>query len=394
MLDGRLFDPGLGPLCPPCPFLGICGAERTKDACRDEWGTLETGGEHVLHPRRPDSLAYFESVGGPEFDSITAQPIQAPKLPAYLPQLRVRRGLRGWLPDDLYAIRAKEVIGKRKHPLTAAALRGALGLKETQQLILLLFDDDIYLERLWNEAAHLLPELAEARYDWITGPSYSCWHPRSRYEQMFNLKRAFRIFEGLQKLGVPTIPRIGWGVEADVERSAGWLNENRRVETVALDLSTYRADEDWRSQVDGLKLLDRRTRRHLCYLVNGPTAVARCAELYTIVPARRLCITNATLAPPPEPSMVRQLELTTPKDKLGRQFAAACTKNRQVLKKASADATRRRRGQTTGAATGEPSASSASSPSLALRRVRPGPGRLTTTKPPMPLTASRRSSNY
>lgn len=388
MLDGRLFDPGLGPLCPPCPFLGICGAERTKHACRNEWGTLETGGEHVLHPLRPDSIAYFETVGGPEFDSI-ARPIHAPKLPAYLPQLRVRRGLRGWLPDDLYAIRAKEVIGKRKHPLTAAALRSELGLDETQQLILLLFDDDSYLERLWNEAAHLLPELAEARYDWVTGPSYSCWAPRSRYEQMYNLKRAFRIFEGLQKLGMPAIPRIGWGVEADVERSAEWLNKNRCVETVALDLSTYRAGEDWRSQVDGLRLLDRRTRRHLSYLVNGPTAVARCAELYTVVPARRLCITNSTLAPPPEPSVARQLELSTPKDKPGRKFAAACAKSRQVLKEASAEAARRRRGQTPGTGSEE---SPASSPSGALRRVRPVPG-LRAGKPPARGGSTRASAS-
>lgn len=369
MLDGRLFDPGPGPLCPPCPLLEACGADRTKDACRDEWGTPETGGEHVLHPFRSDSLAYFESVGGPEFDAIEARPIQGPKLPAYLPQLRVRRGLHGWLPEALYAIRAKEVIGDRKHPLHASDLRSALGLEERQQLMLLLFDHDRYLERLWNEAGSLLPELAEARYDWIVAPSFSCWHPRSRYEQMYNLKRSLRVFEALQKLEVPTIPRIGWGVEADIERSADWLNANRCVETIALDLSTYREQEDWQSQVDGLRLLDRRTRRHLRYLVNGTGVAARCSDLYSIVPARRLCITNSTLAPPPDSSLRGQLQLVAPKDKAGRQFAAACARNQLVLKDAAADAAQRRRGQPGGPISRDPRSAR---PTGGLRRVRPG----------------------
>jgi hypothetical protein len=371
MLDGRLFDPGLGPLCPPCPFLEICGAERSEDACRNEWGTPETGGEHVLHPLRSDSLAYFETVGGPEFDGVFARPIQGPRLPTYLPQLRVRRGLRGWLPDDVYAIRAKEVIGTRKHPLAASSLRSELGLADWQQLVLLLFDDDRYLERLWNEAGSLLPELAEAQYDWVVAPSFSCWRPRSRFEQMFNLKRSLRIFEALQKLEVPAIPRIGWGVEADVERSATWLNANRCVETVALDLSTYRASEDWQSQVDGLRLLDRRTHRHLHYLVNGTSVVSRCAELYSIVPARRLCITNSTLAPPPEPSVSGQLQLVDSKDKEGRKFAASCARNRRVLKEAAVDATRRRRQDvkaSTSADLGVPR------PGQGLRRVQPPRG--------------------
>jgi hypothetical protein len=86
----HLFDPGFGILCDGCPWLGPCGAAETDDACRPHWGGAEFGGEHVLHPSLPWTRDYLENVQGPDFGTVSAEPIKLPELPGYLPQLRIR----------------------------------------------------------------------------------------------------------------------------------------------------------------------------------------------------------------------------------------------------------------------------------------------------------------
>jgi hypothetical protein len=197
-----------------------------------------------------------------------------------------------------------------------------------------MFDRDDILERVWDEADVLLPQLAKARYDWIVAPSFSCWWPRSRIEQMYNLKRSLRIFEALQYLGASTIPRIGWAIEADVERAAEWVTANTCIERVGLDFSTFRTPQDWQTQIDGLALLDRLTKHHLRYLVNGPASLERFFELLRIVPQRRISLTNATFPPPPvteEPAQL-QLAISTPSTRRSRAFVERCENNRAMLR--------------------------------------------------------------
>ncbi|MEX0650961.1 MAG: hypothetical protein WD186_02925, partial [Actinomycetota bacterium] len=91
----------------------------------------------------------------------------------YLPQVRRRSALQGYLREPIYAVRAKEVVGQRAHVLSAPELRATIGLAPQQLLILLLFDSDPVLERLWDDALDLLPEIAGAEYDAVVAPSYS-----------------------------------------------------------------------------------------------------------------------------------------------------------------------------------------------------------------------------
>ena len=191
----------------------------------------------------------------------------------------------------MYAIRAAEVVLSRG-VVPARAVRERLGLRSEQSLVLLLFDQDGVLERIWN--ARTVWEIAEAGYTWVVSPSYSVWSPRPRSETLVNAKRSLKYFEALQAVGVSAIPRVAWETEHDVMRFADWALANGYLELVALDLQTYRSTDNWQLALEGLALFDQRTHERLSYLVNGATVLSRCVELCKTVDPARLCITNAT----------------------------------------------------------------------------------------------------
>ncbi len=269
---------------------------------------------------------YMRSVRGPDFGNVRALSISVPRIPRYLPQVRIRRGLRGSLPEAIYGIRAAEVIGRRKRLLPAEAVRRELGLNPHQKLALIMFDNDEVLERVWDEADVLLPDLANARYDLVVSPSYSIYHPRPRMEHLYNFKRALEIFARCQQLLIPAIPRGAWFIDFDVHRLAEWLSNNRAVRWLAVDLQTIRPADEWDEAIRRLGLLDQLTSRRLRYLLNGPSTAERIADAYGAADPRRVSITNSTLASP----VVFPDQLQLPIKVGGAQyaFAARCAKRR------------------------------------------------------------------
>src|SRR6202795_3797235 len=252
----RLFEIGPGVFCPSCEYAPFCGAAHTEHACAPRWGDRDYGGLNVVHPLNPDRDGYMAAVRGPAFTNVRAKRVSVPPLPPYLPQVRLRRGLRGSLPEPIYGIRGHEVIGKRQRLLSADEIRIELGLRAAQKLVLILFDEDMLLERLWEEADVLLPDLVDARFDLVVSPSYSIYQPRPRLEHLYNLKRAFEIFARCQQLLIPTIPRGAWFNEFDVHRLAEWLELNRVVRWLAIDLPTLRQTGGGAEVVRGLAVLD------------------------------------------------------------------------------------------------------------------------------------------
>jgi hypothetical protein len=341
----RLFDPGPPPLCAHCTWAQACGAADTPIAC-NPYPDRAGGGTHALHPLRSHTAILLNSVGGPEFTPIHAEPVVLPRLPAYLPQIRLRTSLRGYLDERVYAVRAHEVIGQRRSVLAARSLRRAVGLAPEQKLVLLLFDDDAVLERLWTEGVRLFPQIAAAGYDLVVCPSYSAWLPRPRPDFLFSAKRSLVAFAALQRLGVPALPRLAWVFDHDVRRAAAWACGNSAVEVIALDLQTYaRNQAALAEQLEGLRLFDRLTGRHLHYLINGPTAKRSVEAVYTVVPERRVCITSATASAPFAMSNTLTQEQLPIKgrDRVGLTFAPRCAERRTILRQAAESARQGRR---------------------------------------------------
>ncbi|WP_445150697.1 hypothetical protein [Baekduia sp. Peel2402] len=275
-----------------CPAASVCGLAYTEHACRAHQHPSDPGGEHVLHPRSNAFNDWFRALGGLDFEDVGARPLTLPTLGAYIPQIDNHRGLRGSLDGSVYAVRVRSVL-RSKGVMRAAEVRERHELRADQQLILLLFDRDELLERLWT--TDMVMSIALARYDVVIAPSYSGWMPRPPVESLVNAKRSLAYYAALNEAGANAVPRMLWQAEHDVDRWADWVLSNlSAVRLVAIDLQTYRSASDWAMQMEGLTRFDERTGRHLSYLVNGPTTRPRIEELHDAVTAERLHLTNAT----------------------------------------------------------------------------------------------------
>lgn len=296
-----------------CPVRTPCGAETTFAACPLRWPDARYGGEGALHPLHRDARQHMAVLDYLNLRSFKAHEVKIPKLPPYLPQIRFKRALKGHLLDEIYGIRAKGVIGKR-HIRSADEIRRELGLSDTQLLVVLLFDEDQIIERL-HEDPRRVTALAAAGYDLVVSASFSVWKPRPRLHTLRNLWRSVDLCVALQEMGAPAIPRLDWQIEHDVERWIEWIEMNPSIHMVAIDAMTCETN-GWDEVLEGLALLDEGTDQRLHYLVNGPSVESRWAELFSIVGAERLTLTEAgPIAAPP--TQQEKLEF-------GRSWSTAC----------------------------------------------------------------------
>jgi len=329
--QSTLFTRELGPLCQGCRFFTPCGAARSEVACLEHWGTDVEGGQEILLPGFETTNQMIESVGGAQFD-VLASPTSFIPLPSFLPLIRPITALSGRLKEPIYGVSAETVIGARKTPLAADQIRDKLQLSESQQLVLLLFGKDKYIERVWNEAADLFPHLAKSGYDLVIPPSFSNYLDRPRPEFLYAAKRALVIFQALQELGLSVIPRIAWNIEYDAFRFADWANQQQAVQTVALDWTGSKQKDLWDRETECLSTFDLATGRRLRYLINGPSTLSRLQTLFQIVDPKRLTLTGSVLAKPPDK---QQSALTSGLPKKAAIFFSECKKRRALIARAS-----------------------------------------------------------
>jgi hypothetical protein len=332
----RLFPLGLGPHCGTCPVIGECGAEETEHACPPDWARPGWGGEEVLHPARLDLLDHVNAFKGLRLRAFKARPVKVPELPGYIPQCRWKQDLVGRLAGPVYALRPKAIFRKAGIK-SAEEVRSHFRLQTTQQLVLLLFDHDPLLERLYEPGA--MAELASAGYDLVISASYSIWSPRPRIHQLYNLVRSLALCVALQEHDVPAVPRVDWTIDRDVINWASWLDENPSVKLVALDAQTSKDERSWQQLVAGLNLLDRETGGRLHYIINGPTTEPRWADIYTATAPTRVTFTDATLHHGEPPSEQERLDFTRPDGIVDRGLVFL---DRERVRKAEIELARRR----------------------------------------------------
>jgi hypothetical protein len=294
----RLFPRPFGPHCGPCPLLGVCGAERTDNACSATLDLGGDGGPFLLHPLRTDFDEHFDRVGGPGFDDVLGRPVAAPVLASYLPQVkwlvRLRRENLTAAEVPVVAVRLKEVFrGGRIR--SADELRAQTGLAPDVAIVLLLHGEDDLLERL--AAADLAVQIGAGGYVFVTAPSFSLWEPRRRPDNLLSLRRSLLYYAELQAAGAIVCPRVGWVEAHDVERLASWVNRHDLL-LVSLDLMTYDGPSFNRT-VGGLAQFDEMTGRSCRYLIDGVRAQRKIEELYLAVEPARVSVSSATMAVPP-----------------------------------------------------------------------------------------------
>jgi hypothetical protein len=291
----RLFPLPQGACCGRCILRPWCGSTQTDQVCLPNFDAHSAAGIEALHPMRTDFNAYFDGVDGVSFDDIVAMPQQAIALGEYLPQVRMRPALLlERIAPIRVGVRLDDVL-RHGRVCSASDLRHHLGLASTTHIVLLLFTHDRILERFADGAAVPLDDIAAGGYEAVVSPSYSLWEPRRRPDNLLSLRRSMLTYEALQARGVNAIPRVGWVEQLDMERFANWLNANPCVDTVAIDLMSYRAqslDRHTRLMAE----FDQLTNCRIRYLINGVRATGRIAELYVAAAPERITITDATTA--------------------------------------------------------------------------------------------------
>lgn len=327
MEQSKLFPQDIGPLCSGCPLFVPCGAARSEFACKEDWGKDAEGGQETLHPGFEATSYFLESVGGPQFDG-PALPVDVPRLPSFLPPVKPIKALAGRLREPIYAVSAETVIGKRRELLKAEQIREVLQLSENQKIALLLFGDDQFIERLWNEARALFPMLVNCGFDLLVGPSYSTYLDRPRPEFLYAVKRSLLMFQAFQNLGLPAILRIAWMIEYDALRIAQWVNGHPAVTTVALDWTGSRSCAEWLRQIKGLQSFDMATGRRLNYVINGPSTLSRIQAILEIVDSHRLALTGEILAKPPQRVMA---STSNGRPKKADIFFSQCSLRRELI---------------------------------------------------------------
>jgi hypothetical protein len=264
--------------CGTCPLEAIC-TDRDVLPCQPRFGDPDYGGPNVLHPARPDLESYLREVGGGTLGDVEMIPQALPKLPVLTPRLRARRSLRGQLGRDFYAVGPDQVIAERRSVLAADDLREMLNLRADQRLALTLFGADPLMELLWAQRRRVVTQIAEAGYDLVASPSFSARINHPPAEFLYNLKRSLAFFSMLQWTGTPTVPRLAWLCEGDVDRVAEWCNAQAHLQMVALDLAVKQPQE-WKRQVALLQRFDALTDHRLRLFIHGPAVETRLEELF------------------------------------------------------------------------------------------------------------------
>lgn len=294
---------GSGPYCDGCVLREPCGQADTPRACQPIFGDPRYGGLNVLHFAHDYLGHYFEEVRGPEFDDVRVAPGGAIlDFPLTTPRLYPLGSLRGLLNGRFYAIGADKAIFERRDMLRADDLREIVDIWGNQRLALMLYGKDPHMEELWRRRRRLVPEIAEAEYDFVSPPSFSARinHPPPEY--LFNVKRSLIFFELLQEHGVPSAPRLAFLSEHDVRRGAAWCNSQEALDLITLDLA-IKDHGEWPRQLALLRLFDALTGERLTYLVHGPAAPSRVLAIFAVLGSRvRLTGTRAISRPWQSPS--------------------------------------------------------------------------------------------
>ena len=160
------------------------GARSNLPDCQLRWRSAEP--RNSTKPAKPDGAIrneaastrytqgiptpgpHLDEVGGAGFDDIVARASPRLELPAFVHQIRPRRALRAQLHDPRYIIGPGAV--DRATILTCSDLRELTGLGPDHRVGLVLFGKDEALERLWVRRYTLIPEIANAGYDFCVPP--------------------------------------------------------------------------------------------------------------------------------------------------------------------------------------------------------------------------------
>jgi len=229
-----------------------------------------------------DHQFQMASVEGPYLHTVTAVAQPLPELPVYVPGIQKGSSkLFTRTPPAWVGVHLAEVVSTDKL-LTPADVRRRMGVPASTKLLLLAYGKDRLIENIWPRRGDVLRRLAALGFDLVTSINYSIWDIHPHPEKIFNVKRSLVIYEEMQALGIPAVPHVYWYSRNSMAMWASWLNDNSVVHAIAIDAQTLKAT-DWTTFADELRAFRAQLNRPIHFIITGPVAPSRIAELRHIV---------------------------------------------------------------------------------------------------------------
>jgi len=274
---------------PNCPFSDLL--DKGDHHCYD---TIQDPGYPVISESLPELSKWIGRAGGLGFSDLFVSPTPQTHLEDYLPTIPAS---------------SKKIIGNNYIPVAGVNLQkiyhlykkrskkniqNYLGLPATTNLILFNYAYDSIIEEIWADRKSFYGWISEKNFLLATGINYSIWLDQPHAERLYNLKRGLITFSEMQRYGIPAIPHIYWYGHRDIERLAGWLNNNPQIKSIALNMQTMKIKNDWEPYLDDLAYFTSRLENNVKYIVSGPSTKARITNIKEIL--KNVTLTNTTCA--------------------------------------------------------------------------------------------------
>lgn len=268
---------------PNCPFKNF----------RDDWDghcfsfEKEKNGYDVIGEENPKLAMWLASINGIEFVDISALEQSVPILPPFIPRINLGGKKIADPSIPYYTISLENACDSNN--LLIPNIKDRLGIKKSS-IILLCYGKDQIIEQIWESRKDFYRSIANSQIDFVTGINYSIWLDQPHAERLINLKRGLITFSEMQSWGLSAIPHIYWSGKKDLLRWAQWLETNKTIKTVAINLQTLKKPSEWQNVIKDLKFFKSILKDEPQFLITGPSTVDRISEIRHIF--KQVTITN------------------------------------------------------------------------------------------------------
>jgi hypothetical protein len=287
------------PLCSGCNSdCAYCGCSRTEGVVV---GTTPCRTCPIRCGSRTDIAGWMRDVGGTlTFDDVEMSSRLPESLPRFIPlmegsDLAELDAVARW---PAYGVRLSQVLSPKTHTLSPSFVelgaRGALGLGEGRLAVLVGYGEDPLVEAWWTRRRvdGLVEAIADQGWDLVLAPNYSMYGNQPRVEHLLNFRRSLLAAAELAAAGVPAVPNLYWFRREDLDRWLRWC-EDTRPAAVAINLQTFRSDEDWEVMaLPGLSHLSQGLAEGIRVIVNGSSRADRIRTLRELLGDRLVLVSQ------------------------------------------------------------------------------------------------------
>ena len=280
--------------CVECAFKKACGSCSICEAsvCKRNCSSCS-----VVCFKRPKTIAYFNSIGGPIAE---LKPNESINLPVHIPVLPDRfKTIPKYNQIKIIGVHAGNMFSRNGEKINNSYTRegyaAALNLDRRTKAVLEFYVKDKTLEGFWDKRKSIYPVLKGLDFSAVIAPNYSVYEDAPRVDHMYNIKRSMIVYNELLESGIPAVPDVSWYNKSDLDRWCGEINKNN-IKVIAFSFQVVdvglKTTNIWRSYISGFRYLCRNIRSDVKIIVAGLVSPFRVLEIFKATCGQSLHILN------------------------------------------------------------------------------------------------------